>query len=63
MKKILKAILAGLIATICIVMFLMAGYALVYVAKEACEEEDIMILVIFGVVLIIGSVMFNKGDY
>jgi len=62
MKKILKAILKGLIATICIVMFFMAGCALAHFVKEAGGGDGAMVLMILGIIWICGSVMFYKTE-
>lgn len=62
MKKILKAILAGLIATICIVMLFMAGCALAHLVMEAGGGYGAMVLMILGVIWICGSVIFYKTE-
>lgn len=58
LKKILKAILAGLIATICIVMFFMAGCAIAHFVKEAGGGDGAMVLMILVVVWIVSSAIF-----
>lgn len=60
MKKILKAILAGLIATICIVVFFVAWYALAHFVKECGGGDRAMVLMILGVIWICASMAFYK---
>ena len=62
MKNILKAILAGLIATICILMLAVIISIFSRIVKEAVGGEVAMVLMILGVVWICGSVMFYKKE-
>lgn len=62
MKKTLKAILAGLIKTICIVVFFMVVYALAHFVKELGGGDGAMVLMIVGVIWICASMAFYETD-
>lgn len=62
MKKMLKALLLGLIPMFCLAILFFFVAALAFAVKEAGGGDGAMVLMILVVVWICGSVMFYKTN-